>query len=197
VGMTNTVYSMSFTTAPLLFQETLRVAELFAVEQDWQLVREKALADNLLQMRTVNSSKRIFSELSSRLKQLTSVQLETLLEGSHREQNYLLWLAFCKRYHFVYDFAVEVVREKFLRLDMELTYDAYDIFFNDKAEWHPEVDRVAEATRKKQRQFLYRIMRETELLTEQNQIIPAVLSPRLTNVIQADNPVHLAIYPMR
>ncbi len=195
--MTNTVYSMSFTTAPLLFQETLRVAELFAVEQDWQLVREKVLADNLLQMRTVNSSKRICSELCSRLKQLTPLQLETLLENSFREQNYLLWLAFCKRYRFVYDFAVEVVREKYLRLDMDLTYDDYDIFFNDKAEWHPEVERVAEATRKKQRQFLYRIMREAELLTDKNQIIPAVLSSRLTAVIQADNPAHLAIYPLR
>ena len=197
MSKTNTVYSMSFTTAPLLFQDTLRVAELFVVEQDWPLVREKVLADNLLQMRTVNSSKRIFAELSSRLKQLTPVQLETFLEGSQREQNYLLWLAFCKRYRFVYDFAVEVVREKFLRLDMDLTYAAYDIFFNDKAEWHPEVERVADATRKKQRQFLYRIMREAGLLTDKKQIIPALLSPRLTDVIQADNPAHLAIYPMR
>ena len=195
--MTAITYSISFTTAPLLFHETLLVAELFAREQEWQPVREKVLNENLLQMRTVNSSKRIFSELSSRLKQLTPVQLETLLESSHREQNQLLWLAFCKRYRFVYDFAVEVIREKFLRLDMDLTYDAYDIFFNDKAEWHPEVARVAEATRKKQRQFLYRIMRETELLTEQNQIIPAILSLRLTAVIQQDNPAHLAIYPIR
>lgn len=195
--MNNHTYSMSFTTAPLLFQETLVVAALFAREQDWTAVRDIVLSDNLLQMRTDNSSRRVFSEIRSRLKQLTPAQLETLLDSSRREQNYLLWLAFCKRYRFVYDFAVEIVREKFLRLDLELPYDAYDIFFNNKAEWHPEIERIAEATRKKLRQFLYRIMREADLLTEQNQIIPAVLSPRLTAVIQEDDPAHFAIYPVR
>ena len=79
--MTAITYSMSFTTAPLLFHETLLVAELFAREQEWQPVREKVLNENLLQMRTVNSSKRIFSELSSRLKQLTPVQLSQFADS--------------------------------------------------------------------------------------------------------------------
>lgn len=195
--MTLTTYSMSFTTAPLLFNETLRVAALYLEEQDWQSVREKVLQDNLLQMRTVNSAKRVFSEISSRLKQLTSIQLKMLLDSRRREQNYLLWLAFCKRYRFVHDFASQVIREKFLRLDMALSYEAYDVFFNNMAEWHPEVERVASSTRKKQRQFLFRILREAELLTPQNQIIPAILSPRLTAVIRDEDPAHLAIFPVR
>ena len=195
--MTATTYSMSFTTAPLLFQETLLVAELYAANPDWAQVRRQALRENLLQMRTDNSAKRIFSELSSRLRQLTPAQMELLLAGGRREQNYLLWLAYCKRYRFVYDFAVEVLREKFLRRDMALPYEAYDIFFNDKAEWHPEVARTAVATRQKQRQFLFRVMREAELLTGQNEIVPALLSPRLTAVIRDDDPAHLALYPVQ
>lgn len=195
--MTAPIYSMAFTTAPLLFHETLMVASLVAVEPDWVLVRAQVLADNRLQMRTDNAARRIFNEISSRLKQLTPAQLDALLNSSRREQNYLLWLAFCKRYRFVYDFAVEVIREKFLRLDLELTYAAYDLFFDDKAEWHPEVARVAAATRRKQRQFLFRILRETELLTAENQIVPALLTTRLTAVITADDPAHLAIYPRR
>ena len=195
--MANTVYSMAFTTAPLLFSETMRVAELLAQTPDWSHVRETVLNDNLLQMRTDNSAKRIFNEISSRLKQLTPGQMALLLAGSLREQNYLLWLAFCKRYQFVYEFAAEVVREKLLRLDMSLPYEEYDLFFHNKAEWHPEVERVAEATRKKQRQFLFRIMREAELLTDRHEIVPAVLSSQLTAVIQADNPAHLSIFPVR
>ena len=195
--MTETIYSMAFTTAPLLFQETMRVAELFSANPEWPLVRENVLQNNLLQRRTTNSSKRIFNEISSRLKQLTPEQLGLLLTGSRRDQNYLLWLAFCKRYRFVYAFAIEVVREKFLRLDMALPYEAYELFCNQKAEWHPEVERVAPATRIKQRQFLFRIMREAELLSKEHQIIPAVLSPQLTAVIQNDDPAHLAIYPVR
>lgn len=195
--MTVPIYSMAFTTAPLLFHETMMVAALIAAEPDWSVVRAQVLADNRLQMRTDNAARRIFTEITSRLKQLTPAQLDTLLTGNRREQNYLLWLAFCKRYRFVYDFAVEVIREKFLRLDMELTYAAYDIFFQNKAEWHPEVAHVAEATRKKQRQFLFRILRETELLTGDNQIIPALLTARLTAVIRADDPAHVTIFPAR
>lgn len=191
------IYSMAFTTAPLLFHETMLVASLLADEPDWSVVRAQVLRDNRLQMRTDNAARRIFSEIRSRLTQLTPAQRDALLAGSRREQNYVLWLAFCKRYRFVYDFAVEVIREKFLRLDMELTYAAYDLFFADKAEWHPEVARVAAATRQKQRQFLFRIMRETELLTTHNQIIPALFTPRLTAVITADDPTHLTIYPLR
>jgi hypothetical protein len=118
-----------------------------------------------------------------------------LLTAERREQNYLLWLAYCQRYRFVYDFAVEVIGEKCRRLDFTLTYDEYDIFFNDKAEWHPEVARVAETTRKKQRQFVFKIMREAELLSDAGQITPVFLSPPLGRLIAADDRAHLAIFP--
>lgn len=192
--MTTSLYSMSFTTATLLHHESILVAEILAGEGEWEVVRYRVLADNLLQMRTSNSSKRIYSEIASRLKQLTPEQMAYLLAAERREQNYLLWLAYCKRYRFVYDFAVEVVREKFLRLDLSLTYEDYDIFFNNKAEWHPEVERIAAATRQQQRQFLFRVMREAELLSAAHEIIPLFLSSPLMRVITGDDPAHLALF---
>lgn len=192
--MTTTPYSMSFTTASLLSHESILVAELFADVGDWDEVRRRVLADNRLQMRTTNAAKRIFSEVVSRLRQLTPEQMAYMLTAERREQNYLLWLAYCKRYRFVYDFAVEVVQEKFRRLDLSLTYEEYDIFFNNKAEWHPEVARIAETTRKKQRQFLFKSMREAELLSDAGQIMPVFLSPHLIRLIAGDDPAHLAIF---
>lgn len=41
-------------------------------------------------------------------------------------------------------------------------------FFYDKAEWDPEVERIAESTRDKQRQVVFKILREAELLTSDN-----------------------------
>ena len=189
-------YSMSFTTGTLLYQESLTVANLFEETGDWDGVRERVIDDNLLQMRTLNASKRVYREVASRLKQLTSAELALLCTGTRQEQNHILWLAICKRYRFIHDFAVEVVREKFLRLDLTLGYDDYDIFFNNKAEWHPEVARVAESTRKKQRQVLFKMMREAELLTRENQILPAMLTPREVETIAADSPAYLSIFPV-
>ncbi len=189
-------YSMSFTSGALLYQESLTVAQLYAEMDDWDAVRDRVLDDNLLRMRTTNSSKRIFQEVASRLKCLTPAELTLLRTGSQQEQRHLLWLAICKRYRFIYDFAVEVMREKFIRLDFALSYDAYDIFFNDKAEWHAEVAGVAESTRKKLRQVLFKMLREANLLTQEDQILPVVLSPRTLDVIVADDPTYLMVFPI-
>ena len=97
-------------------------------------------------MRTTNSFKRIYREVASCLSRLTPAAWEILWHGTSQEQRYILWLAVCKRYAFIRDFATSVVHEKYLRLDYTLTYLDYDIFFDDKAEWHPEVKRVADST---------------------------------------------------
>lgn len=188
-------YVMSFTAGALLYQESLAVVEVFEELGDWDAVRERVMGDNLLQMRTLSASKRVFREVATRLEQLTPAELELLRIGPREEQGHLLWLAICKRYRFIYEFAVEVVREKFIRLDFDLSYDAYDIFFNNKAEWHPEVEGVAESTRKKLRQVLFRMMREANLLTSDNQILPAMLTPREIEAIAADSPCYLLGFP--
>lgn len=187
---------MSFTTGTLLHHESLTIAGLYEELGDWTAVREKVVRDNRLQMRTRNASERICQEVISRLKLLAPSELDLLTTGSHQEQNQLLWLAACKRYRFIHDFAVEVLREKFLRLDLELAPEEYDRFFHDKAEWHPEVARVAQATREKQRQVVFKMLREAGLLTQENHIAPAMLTPALVQAVVQNCPDCLAIYPV-
>ena len=194
--MITKIYSMSFTSGTLLYHETIIVAQLYAELSDWNAVRTLVIDENRLQMRTLNASKRIYREVASRLKQLTAVQHTLLLQGDRPEKLALLWLAVCKRYRFIYDFAVEVVRENFLRLDMALTHQAYDNFFHDKAEWHPEVSNVAASTQAKQRQVIFKMMREADLLSSDNKIQPILLAPRLIKAISQDDPHHLAIFPV-
>lgn len=189
-------YSMSFTAGALLQRASLTVVRLKEEVGDWDSVRERVREGNLLRMRTESASRRIYKEVTSRLKRLTEAQQALLLTGTRVEQKHVLWLAICKRYRFIYDFAVEVVREKFIRFDLTLTYDDFDIFFNNKAEWRPEVESVAESTRKKLRQVVFKMMREADLLTDDDQILPAMLTPRTVEVIAADSPAHLAIFPV-
>lgn len=83
-------------------------------------------------MRTTNSFKRIYREVASCLSRLTPAAWEILWHGTSQEQRYILWLAVCKRYAFIRDFATSVVHEKYLRLDYTLTYLDYDIFLMTK-----------------------------------------------------------------
>lgn len=194
--MTNQTLSMSFTSGTLLYHESRIIADLFADLGDWDAVREVVVAENRLQMRTLNASKRICNEVISRLRLLTPQALDLLRTGTQIEQNLLLWLAVCKRYGYIYQFATELLREKFVQLDFTLNHDDYEIFFNRKVEWYPEVERVASSTQRKQRQVLFKMLREAGLLGEAGRILPALLTPRLAVLIQADDVAFLNIYPI-
>jgi len=192
----NKPYSMSFSTGALFQQQSVMFAELYADLGDWQSVRAKVLENNLLQSRTKNTAQRVCREVISRLKRLTPDQLLTLSAGSSRDQGHILWAAVCKRYQFIHDFAVEIVHEKFLGMDLLLTRADYDVFFNQKAEWHDEMEQLRESTRNKLRQIVFKMLRETELLSIENMIIPIILSPIVQKNIQDDTDLTLAIFPI-
>ena len=101
---------MSFTRGPLFLQESLTLLELHKTHQDWKLVRKHAVEENALQTRTLTTLKNTCGEIISRLKHLTSAECAWILKASTQEQAYLLWVAICRRYAFIADFAVEVLR---------------------------------------------------------------------------------------
>lgn len=185
---------MSFTTGTLLQQESVKLAELYLDYGDWDDVRDKVIAENLLQTRTLNTLKRVCSEVISRLRTLRQDELAFLVEASYQEQAYLLWVAVCRRYQFIADFAVEVLRERYITLKSDLTHEEFDAFFNQKSEWHAELDKLTPATREKLRQVLFKMLREVDLLTAGNMINAAMISPRLLELLRHGN--HMLYFPI-
>jgi hypothetical protein len=88
------------------------------------------------------SGQRILSEVSSRLKTLTEAQLKLFLNAPRSEQLQLLWMAICKRYTVLREFAEEVVRNRFLELDLTVTRVEFDRFLESKSAWHAEIDEI-------------------------------------------------------
>ncbi|MEL7358179.1 MAG: DUF1819 family protein [Cyanobacteria bacterium J06560_6] len=187
---------MAFTTASLLFQESVMVAELYRGLRDWKAVRDRVITQNLLQARTANTSRRFYSEIASRLKTLYIEELTLLTEGTSHEQSQLLWIAVCRRYAFIADFAREVLRERYLSLKMTLQPEDFDIFFNQQAHWHDELDSIAEATRVKARQTVLKMMKEAGLITFDNTINPTVLSARVLDVVAAHRREDVLLFPV-
>jgi len=188
-------YNMSFTAGGLWYRESVEFARLYLTLKDWQDVRRRALDDNLIQARTASTSGRICREICQRLAQLNLEGLQLLSDGSPREKCQILWLAICRRHRFIRDFAVEVIREKYLHMSLDLTYEDYDVFFNAKAEWHDELEKLTVKTRSKIRQVLFRILRETDLLTKGNSINSAVLTQRIVKAIAKECRDDLVIFP--
>lgn len=194
--MADAAYLMAFTAGALLLRESVIAAELYARVGDWGAVRRELRTGNLLQIRTPSAAERRGREVVQRLENLTPLQLRLLVEGERGDQAALVWLATCKRYRFIRDFATEIVREKFVRLDPHLTYDDFDIFFNHQAEWHPEVDRIEPSTRAKLRTNLFAMLREADIVSAGDLIQPALLSHAVIQVIRDEDPAQLAIFPV-
>lgn len=189
-------YSMSFTTGGLFHQESVKVAALYLDVGDWKKVRDEIIGKNILQTRTISSLKRICKEILSRLKTLDSSELELLVNGSNQEQAYLLWLAVCRRYKFISDFAIEVVKERFLTLRSDLNHEDFNAFFNAKAQWHDGLEKITTATKMKLRQVLFKMLREAGLLTAKNIITPAMLPPRMVRIIGRNAYQDLSVFPV-
>ena len=189
-------YRMSFTVGGLLYQEAVSTADLYIKLKDWAKVREEILKTNLFQARTINSLEKVCREVLSRLKLLSLEQLKIIQDGSRQEQLQILWIAVCKRYSFIRDFAIEVIREKFLLMDYAITEEDYIIFFDTKAEWHEELERLKDSTKKKLKQVLFRILRESEITSEVNIILPSILTKRVARALVSDKSELYIVLPV-
>lgn len=186
--MSTKKYSLSFTTGTLLQHESIEVAKLFLQTNDWKATRNQAVDENLLQARTLNSLRRTCSEVISRLKTLSLQEINDLVAAPPRQQGYLLWLGICRRYQFIADFAVEILHEHYVTLKSIVTHDDFNAFFNQKSEWHDELNKISPQTRAKLRQVLFKMLREAELIDQHGLILPALVSPELVALISRHNP---------
>lgn len=189
-------YNMAFTAGSLYRQESVEIAQLFKDHRNWKLVRKTALEENVIRVRTSNSATRICREICQRLEGLLWEELIILADGTIVEQQQILWIAICRRHRFLREFSIEVVREKYLQLNLDLYPEDYDAFFNAKAEWHDELEQLTESTRKKLRQVTFRMLREADLVSKRGTINPAMLSPQVARLEGSVAPDELRIFPL-
>lgn len=190
------IYTFGFTTGSLMIKECVKTSELYLKKGKWNSVRESLNTHNILQIRTLSSRKRLTSEVIGRLKKLTSAQLELFAKGNFAEQKAIAWLAVCKKYNFLADFAQEVVREKFLKLDYTLTKDDYRIFFNAKTEWHEELESLKKSTKQKIEQQVFKMLKEADIIDSKGTIMQAFLTQTVIDAIKDDNKSLLSIFPV-
>ena len=107
-----------------------------------------------------------------------------------------MWVAACRRYAFIGDFAEDVVRERFLLLTPSLGYDDFDSFVRGKALWHPELVEVKVSTLQKLRATVFRMLTEAGLLVS-GEIVNATLSERVRDALDAQFPSGLRYLPVR
>lgn len=188
-------YSFSFTACSIILPETIKVLELYLKQKNWQEVYNTGFFENILQHRTESALKRILKEIISRLKLLKDEDLEFLYNANNFEQIQILWFLTCYRYSFIKDFTIEVIYPKYRMLQLEVTQLDYDAFFNEKLNWHEELETITDATRYKLKQILFKMLREAEIIDKNNFITTVLITPQVREIIERYDREYLRIFP--
>ena len=175
-------YDFSFTALSLRLNEMLLVAEAAKDGKEIDYVNELGGGKS-------STGKRMFSEFKKRLAFLTPKQIEILLESSLVTQKQIALVSICKSYGFIRDFVIEVLREKLLLYDYEITEGDYISFYRRKFELHEEMDSLTELTEKKIRQVTFKILEQAGLINDiKSRIIqPQIIEFKLIKAIVQDN----------
>ena len=189
-------YKMSFGTGGLLLNESVEVARLHVSDEPWEDTIRRAIEAGTTALPKTASNRRTLREISNRLLTLTDTERDFLIDHADRaDRQALLWLATCRAYRFIREFAVEVIRERYLSYQYDLPLESFDILLDAKAEWDDHLASLTSSTRFKLRQVLFRIMREAGVISQAGQIQAALLSSQLKTMIEEQAPGDLAVFP--
>lgn len=189
-------YSLSFTAASLMTYETEQVAQLYLEHKDWNIVQQLVIDDNIMQKGTISTRKREFSEIKKRLKDISEEQLHFITECTTDELKlYCLYLC-CRTYRLVYEFIVEVVRDKFLMFDYMILDSDYSRFIESKTASSNKLQSITEKTQYKIKQVIFKILEQSTLIdsAKSKNIQKPYISNELENIIATDSPNYLSIF---
>ena len=162
-------------------------------------VRRYAVAENVLQIRTHAAGGRIVNEGIKRLSALTMGELRCIADADmlQSDRRALMWVAMCRYYALVGEFAQEVLREHFLIGTTTITYGDYEHFMLGKAMWHPEIDDLSTSTSAKLRSNVFKAMAEAGLVNRTDDtIIPSLLSREVAGILMR-RPESFGFFPIR
>jgi len=192
----NQDYSLSFTAASLMVHETEQIAQLLNEHQDWKIVQELVIDENILQKGTVSTRKREFAEIKKRLLDINSTHINYILTCTRDELKlYCLYLC-SKSYRLIFEFIVEVLRDKYLTFDYSILDSDYARFIEAKRANSDKLQKITEKTEYKIKQVIFRILEQSNLIdsSKLRNIQKPYVSDELFDLIKEDSPKYLACF---
>lgn len=189
-------YRMSFSVGGLMLNEGLAIAQGYQPGETWACARERLLAQGASSLPKRASQTRILREVYDRIAHLSDAERHYLsAEADRAGQQAMMWLAVCRTYRFIHEFAVEVITERYQSWRLDLGHEVFDRFLAEKAESAPGLAELSPSTCTRLRQVLFQILREAGLRSVEGRIQPIWLSGRMKRLIEESNPADLRIFP--
>ena len=121
-----------------------------------------------------------------------------MVNGDLLTQKQIAFLSICKSQAFIRDFTVEVLREKLLVFDFQITEGDFISFYRRTVESQPESDRLTENTKNKIRQVTFKILEQAGIIdsVKNKMTQPQLLDTTVIKAIASDNKNWLKVFFM-
>ena len=193
--MTPPPYTMSFTVGGLFLFEGIELARLRVTCASWEEVRQTAPDDVFVAKGGASSVKRIRNEVIGRLATLTPDEITHLASSGMTDARALMWIAACRKYRILAEFAHEVLDERLRTYQPEIRMTDFDALMDAKGMNAVEIARLAPSTRVRLRSGAFRMLREAELLDAESRVRVLQVSETLRNLLGLDNRAGLDLIP--
>ncbi|WP_439619155.1 DUF1819 family protein [Hyphomonas sp.] len=188
-------YRLSFSTGGLFVQESVGAARLALGGCDWDETERLLVDRQIVSYKAISSGKRVAREIVTRLKSLSSEEIEFLVNADREDQICVVWQSICRTYEIIADFVAEDLEERLRSFRNDLAAVDFEAFLDRKAAWHPEVANLNESTRSKLRQVLFRMLREADFFSKTGGLQPAHLSATFLRFLERHRPSDISAFP--
>ncbi len=163
--MSNSNYSASMVSCLFWFQETRKTAELIYSGCSAQEIREKAVTDNIYQVRSPDRAVRIVGVSFKRLAALNEELLSQFIQADIKTAKLILLLAIMKTDLLFYEFMHTVFKQTVVLGQKSLSDSNINVFFDSKISESAEVAAFSESAIKKLKQTYVKFLIEANILT--------------------------------
>lgn len=188
-------YCLSMSGSSVRRPDTLVTANTYLEKLNWDETRRYVVSENLYQLNAESSRKRVAGEIVKRLRTLTDDEVRFLVESYGDDQSAMLWVSVCRTYQFVYDLSGALLHDRYDSGVPTYTEGAYEAFFEQESQVHPELEKLTTGSRKKMRNQIWRMILECNLASEDGTITPLHPSPDFSRVIDDAHRDDLSLFP--
>ena len=178
-------YRLSFGTGNAYINESNLILKKYLENKDWKETEKYSIENNILNTNNLGSAKRIFREISLRLKSLSNEEQKFFIRSNYVDQSILIWISICRTYKFIGDFSSVIISEKLNSYQLEIEYSDFNYFFEKQQVLHEELRTLKDSTRKKLRQVIFRIMKDLNIISKNKEITPLLPSIELKEVTKS------------
>lgn len=184
-------YNFSFTASALRVNEFEKVIRHLSLNEPIDVTNDLGNGKSA-------TGRRVLSDLNKRAKCLNQELIEIYLDSDYQTQRNIAYLSICKAYDFIRDFVLEVVREKALVFDFEITEGDFITFFRRKIELHPEMESLTDDTRYKLKQITFKLLEQAGIIDDvkHKNVQPQLLDSKLIKAIKKEDSQWLKVFLM-